>query len=251
MNERCQLNPKANLIREKLLIFSNNELKINKKTNKKNFMINSKSLESYENKFEDYIIIEQDSYIYLNEENENKYKNNNSPDLYYEYSLLKNSSPVLLKTKRMRLTKHPDSISCRKLSDSIEIHVKRTETKRKEMEKNIKFLRNLSNQYKSFVEINSLNNNHKCNFYQKKKKINLHNSQVHLNKYKYNINEDKKNDKSVIKLHKMWKSKKNNCSKKKIKHQNKRINNDIFGKTEVFSMRDSKNFYFKFKQFKI
>ena len=161
MNQRCKYNQKANIIREKLLIFSNNELTINKKTNKKNFMINSKSLESYENKFEDYIIIERDSYIYLNEENDNKYTNNNSPDLYYEYSLLKNSSPVLLKTKRMRLTKHPDSISCRKLSDSIEIHVKRTEKKRKEMENSIKFLRNLSNQYKSSVEIDTLNKNNK------------------------------------------------------------------------------------------
>ena len=153
MNQRCQYNQKANIIREKLLIFSNNELTINKKTNKKNFMINSKSLESYENKIEDYIIIEQDSYIYLNEENDNKYTNNNSPDLYYEYSLLRNSSPVLLKTKRMRLTKHPEQISCRKLSDSIEFHIKRTETKKKEMENNIKFLRNLSNELKSLKSI--------------------------------------------------------------------------------------------------
>ena len=223
MNERCQLNPKANLIREKLLIFSNNELTINKKTNKKNFMINSKSLESYENKFEDYIIIEQDSYIYLNEENENKYKNNNSPDLYYEYSLLKNSSPVLLKTKRMRLTKHPDSISCRKLSDSIEIHVKRTEKKRKEMENSIKFLRNLSNQYKSTVEIDTLNKNNKKNFHKKKKKINFNITQIDLNKYKFNINEDKKSDKSIIKLHKMWKSKNRSCSKKKSKIKTKQL----------------------------
>ena len=248
MNQRCKYNQKANIIREKLLIFSNNELTINKKTNKKNFMINSKSLESYENKFEDYIIIERDSYIYLNEENDNKYTNNNSPDLYYEYSLLKNSSPVLLKTKRMRLTKHPDSISCRKLSDSIEIHVKRTEKKRKEMENSIKFLRNLSNQYKSFVEIEHLKIN-KCNSNKTKKKKNTHNSQLHLSKYKFN-NDDKKSDKSIIKLHKMYKSKKKSCSKRK-KNQNICINNDIFGRTEVFSMRDCKNFYFEFKQLKI
>ena len=245
MNQRFQINKKANLIRAKLLIFSNNELNLNKK-NQKKFLINSKSLESYENKIEDYIITEHNSYIYLNEENEKK--NNNSPDLYYEYSLLRNSSPVLLKTKRMRLTKHPDKISCRKLSDSIEIHIKRTEKKRKEMENNIKFLRNLSNQYKSFVEIEHLKIN-KCNSNKKKKKKNTHNSQLHLSKYKFN-NDDKKSDKSIIKLHKMYKSKKKSCSKRK-KNQNICINNDIFGRTEVFSMRDCKNFYFEFKQLKI
>ncbi len=244
MNQRCKYNQKANIIREKLLIFSNNELTINKKTNKKNFMINSKSLESYENKFEDYIIIERDSYIYLNEENDNKYTNINSPDLYYEYSLLKNSSPVLLKTKRMRLTKHPDSISCRKLSDSIEIHVKRTEKKRKEMENSIKFLRNLSNQYKSTVEIDTLNKNNKKNFHKKKKKINFNITQIDLNKYKFNINKDKKSDKSIIKLHKMWKSKNRSCSKKKIKNQNKTVNNEIFEKNEFYSMRDYKKLLF-------
>ena len=79
MNQRFQINKKANLIRAKLLIFSNNELNLNKK-NQKKFLINSKSLESYENKIEDYIITEHNSYIYLNEENEKK--NNNSPDLY-------------------------------------------------------------------------------------------------------------------------------------------------------------------------
>ena len=242
MNQRFQINKKANLIRAKLLIFSNNELNLNKK-NQKKFLINSKSLESYENKIEDYIITEHNSYIYLNEENEKK--NNNSPDLYYEYSLLRNSSPVLLKTKRMRLTKHPDKISCRKLSDSIEIHIKRTEKKRKEMENSIKFLRNLSNQYKSTVEIDTLNKNNKKNFHKKKKKkINFNITQIDLNKYKFNINEDKKSDKSIIKLHKMWKSKNRSCSKKKIKNQNKTVNNEIFEKNEFYSMRDYKKLLF-------
>ena len=48
----------------------------------------------------------------------------------------------------------------------------------------------------------------------------------------------------------MYKSKKKSCSKRK-KNQNICINNDIFGRTEVFSMRDCKNFYFEFKQLKI
>ena len=41
MNQRFQINKKANLIRAKLLIFSNNELNLNKK-NQKKFLINSK-----------------------------------------------------------------------------------------------------------------------------------------------------------------------------------------------------------------
>ena len=50
-------NLKANIIREKLLIFSNEELQINKKNHRNNFLINSKPLESYENKYDNYIII--------------------------------------------------------------------------------------------------------------------------------------------------------------------------------------------------
>ena len=59
INPKILKNKKANIIREKLLIFSNKELQINKKNHDNNFLINSKPLESYENVCENYIIIEQ------------------------------------------------------------------------------------------------------------------------------------------------------------------------------------------------
>ena len=128
-------NLKANIIREKLLIFSNEELQINKKNNRNNFLINSKPLESYEKKYDNYIIIEHYSFIHLKDEN-NKLQN-------------KDPSPILLKTKKMRLTKHPDKIHPRKLSDSIELTIRRSQSKNKIIENNIKYLRNLSKNFKS------------------------------------------------------------------------------------------------------
>ena len=200
------INSKANEIREKLLIITNKELKQNKIIQNKKIMINSKSLESYEKIFENYIIIEYDSFIYLNDDNEFDNKNN-YPDLYQNNNFLNNNSPIKVKTKRMRLTKHPEQISCRKLSDSIEFHIKRTETKKKISEK----IR------KKKIKSNDLT------FYDK----------TILNK------ENTKNDEketNIIQLHKMWETHKKNFSK--INSRNNIFKNDLFLKNDIYSTRE-------------
>ena len=54
-NKKLNITTKANNIRTKLLISINKEL--NTKIIKKDFLINSKSIESYFNEFENYVII--------------------------------------------------------------------------------------------------------------------------------------------------------------------------------------------------
>ena len=227
------INSKANEIREKLLIITNKELQQNKIIQNKKFMINSKSLESYEKIFENYIIIEYDSFIYLNDDNEFDNKNN-YPDLYQNNNFLNNNSPIKVKTKRMRLTKHPEQISCRKLSDSIEFHIKRTETKKKEMENKIKFLRNLSNELKSLKAIYPKK---KIGEKIRKKKIKSNDLTFYdktiLNK------ENTKNDEketNIIQLHKMWETHKKNFSK--INSRNNIFKNDLFLKNDIYSTRE-------------
>ena len=114
-------NLKANEFREKLLKFTYEELKKIKESQPKDFLINSKSLETYEKNFENYIVVENDNII------DNK---DNSPVLFYKYDFLKNSSPILIKSK-IRLTKHPEKKSTRKLTDTIEINIKKSRHKYK------------------------------------------------------------------------------------------------------------------------
>ena len=55
-------NPQANKIRTTLLICSNDEISKNKKNHQQsNFLLNSKELETYENSFENFIILEHDN----------------------------------------------------------------------------------------------------------------------------------------------------------------------------------------------
>ena len=242
-------NLKANIIREKLLIFSNEELQINKKNHRNNFLINSKPLESYENKYDNYIIIEHNSFIYLKDENNKLQNKKDSPDSFYKYNVFQDPSPILLKTKKMRLTKHPDKVYPRKLSDSIELTIRRTQTKNTIMESDIKYLRNLSKNFKSFNKIKQVitkrNNSEKL----RKKKIqkNLqYNSYVYNNKNeesKESIEED-----SIIKLHKMWKTHKKKYYTKKTSRKQliKILKNNYYMKTEAYSMRDPQNLYLVF-----
>ena len=203
-------NLKANEFREKLLKFTYKELKKIKESQPKDFLINSKSLETYEKNFENYIVVENDNII------DNK---DNSPVLFYKYDFLKNSSPILIKSK-IRLTKHPEKKSTRKLTD-------------------IKYLRNLSNQLKK----NKSNIKRKYSGKINKKKFN---KTINIT---YTYREDNKdNENSIIKLHKISKLKKKKNSFKKAR--NKFIF-DFLKKSDFLTKRDSQQIYLKYKNEKL
>ena len=240
-------NLKANIIREKLLIFSNEELQINKKNNRNNFLINSKPLESYEKKYDNYIIIEHYSFIHLKDENNKLQNKDDSPDSFFQHNQFKDPSPILLKTKKMRLTKHPDKIHPRKLSDSIELTIRRSQSKNKIIENNIKYLRNLSKNFKS-TKIKKIIPQR--NYSEKLRKKKIHNN---LNSYICNDkNEETKEsieeEDCIIKLHKMWKSHKKKYYTKKTSRKQliKIMNNHNYMETEVYSMREPENLFLVF-----
>ena len=222
-------NLKANEFREILLKFTYKELKKIKESQPKDFLINSKSLETYEKNFENYIVVENDNII------DNK---DNSPVLFYKYDFLKNSSPILIKSK-IRLTKHPEKKSTRKLTDTIEINIKKTNTKKIEIKNNIKYLRNLSNQLKK----NKSNIKRKYSGKINKKKFN---KTINIT---YTYREDNKdNENSIIKLHKISKLKKKKNSFKKAR--NKFIF-DFLKKSDFLTKRDSQQIYLKYKNEKL
>ena len=240
-------NLKANIIREKLLIFSNEELQINKKNNRNNFLINSKPLESYEKKYDNYIIIEHYSFIHLKDENNKLQNKDDSPDSFFQHNQFKDPSPILLKTKKMRLTKHPDKIHPRKLSDSIELTIRRSQSKNKIIENNIKYLRNLSKNFKS-TKIKKIIPQR--NYSEKLRRKKIHNN---LNSYICNDkNEETKEsieeEDCIIKLHKMQKSHKKKYYSKKTSRKQliKIMNNHNYMETEVYSMREPENLFLVF-----
>ncbi len=223
-------NLKANEFREKLLKFTYEELKKIKESQTKDFLINSKSLETYEKNFENYIVVENDNII------DNK---DNSPVLFYKYDFLKNSSPILIKSK-IRLTKHPEKKkSTRKLTDTIEINIKKSNTKKIEITKNIKYLRNLSNQLKKNKSKIKRKYSGKINKKKFNKTINI----------TYTYREDNKdNENSIIKLDKISKLKKKKNSFKKSR--NKYVF-DLLKKSDFLTKRDSQQFYLKYKNEKL
>ena len=248
INPKILKNKKANIIREKLLIFSNKELQINKKNHDNNFLINSKPLESYENVCENYIIIEHYSFIYLKDEN-NKFQNkNDSPESFYSYNPLKDPSPILIKSKKMRLTKHPEQICPRKLSDSIELTI-RSKSKHKIIEDNIKYLRNLSKHFKSFNKIKKIFPKRNNSEVLRRKKMHKH---YNLSPFIHNDRKDDskepiEEENSIIKLHKMWKThKKKYYTKKTTRDELRKIMGNNYLDTEVYSIREPKNMFLVF-----
>ena len=92
-NKKLNITTKANIIRTKLLISINKEL--NSKIVKKDFLINSKSIETYFNEFENYVIVERD--IITNSQKDYKrLKEKDELPLYLVKLNLNESSPINL-----------------------------------------------------------------------------------------------------------------------------------------------------------
>ena len=144
-NNKLDLSFKANYIRTKLLILINKEL--NNHDKNKDFLINSKSIESYFNEFENYVIVERD--IITNSQKDYKrLKEKDELPLYLVKLNLKESSPINLNVaKKLRLTKNPDFYSKKCLSGKCELND--LEKDKKLVEINIRYLRTFCNLLKS------------------------------------------------------------------------------------------------------
>ena len=245
-NNKLDLSFKANYIRTKLLILINKEL--NNNNQNKDFLINSKSIESYFNEFENYVIVERD--IITNSQKDYKrLKEKDELPLYLVKLNLKESSPII-NTKKMTLTKNPDFSYHRSYSHNSNICEKEKKMKKK-IEYNIRYLREFCLLLKSKKTIGktiSMERNKSLIIRRKKFPIKDSNKKLkdllHKNN-EININKDKNsqlNDKNVISLHKKMgtakdvRHKKNYKSLvllKSIKENKGFLSNLIFGKDDM------------------
>ena len=214
-NKKLNITTKANNIRTKLLISINKEL--NTKIVKKDFLINSKSIETYFNEFENYVIVERD--IITNSQKDYKrLKEKDELPLYLVKLNLKESSPINLNVaKKLRLTKNPDFYSKKCLSGKCELND--LEKDKKLVEINIRYLRTFCNLLKSNNIIIERKNNgirNKSQIIRRKKfsRQDCNNGNYELknllnkenkNFYCYN----NKNNDNIIQLYKMWDTDKN------------------------------------------
>ena len=229
-NKKLNITTKANNIRTKLLISINKEL--NTKIVKKDFLINSKSIETYFNEFENYVIVERD--IITNSQKDYKrLKEKDELPLYLVKLNLNESSPINLNVaKKMRLTKNPDFFVKKGFSGKGEFN---NLEKDKKVEINIRYLRTFCNLLKSNIIITDRKKNRNKSQILRRKKFSrkdCNNCNIELNnllkKEKEKEKEDKKyksyntND-NIIKLHKMWDN--DETSNNKNSNSNKRVDN--------------------------
>ena len=229
-NKKLNITTKANIIRTKLLISINKEL--NTKIVKKDFLINSKSIETYFNEFENYVIVERD--IITNSQKDYKrLKEKDELPLYLVKLNLNESSPINLNVaKKMRLTKNPDFFVKKGFSGKGEFN---NLEKDKKVEINIRYLRTFCNLLKSNIIITDRKKNRNKSQILRRKKFSrkdCNNCNIELNnllkKEKEKEKEDKKyksyntND-NIIKLHKMWDN--DETSNNKNSNSNKRVDN--------------------------
>ena len=227
-NNKLDLSFKANYIRTKLLILINKEL--NNNNQNKDFLINSKSIESYFNEFENYVIVERD--IITNSQKDYKrLKEKDELPLYLVKLNLNESSPINLNVaKKMRLTKNPDFFVKKGFSGKGEFN---NLEKDKKVEINIRYLRTFCNLLKSNIIITDRKKNRNKSQILRRKKFSrkdCNNCNIELNNLlkKEKEKEDKKyksyntND-NIIKLHKMWDN--DETSNNKNSNSNKRVDN--------------------------
>ena len=229
-NKKLNITTKANIIRTKLLISINKEL--NSKIVKKDFLINSKSIETYFNEFENYVIVERD--IITNSQKDYKrLKEKDELPLYLVKLNLNESSPINLNVaKKMRLTKNPDFFVKKGFSGKGEFN---NLEKDKKVEINIRYLRTFCNLLKSNIIITDRKKNRNKSEILRRKKFSrkdCNNCNIELNnllkKEKEKEKEDKKyksyntND-NIIKLHKMWDN--DETSNNNNSNSNKRVDN--------------------------
>ena len=229
-NKKLNITTKANNIRTKLLISINKEL--NTKIVKKDFLINSKSIETYFNEFENYVIVERD--IITNSQKDYKrLKEKDELPLYLVKLNLNESSPINLNVaKKMRLTKNPDFFVKKGFSGKGEFN---NLEKDKKVEINIRYLRTFCNLLKSNIIITDRKKNRNKSQILRRKKFSrkdCNNCNIELNNLLKKEKEKEKEDKNyknyntndnIIKLHKMWDN--DETSNNKNSNSNKRVDN--------------------------
>ena len=229
-NKKLNITTKANIIRTKLLISINKEL--NSKIVKKDFLINSKSIETYFNEFENYVIVERD--IITNSQKDYKrLKEKDELPLYLVKLNLNESSPINLNVaKKMRLTKNPDFFVKKCLSGKGEFN---NLEKDKKVEINIRYLRTFCNLLKSNIIITDRKKNRNKSQILRRKKFSrkdCNNCNIELNNLLKKEKEKEKEDKNyknyntndnIIKLHKMWDN--DETSNNNNSNSNKRVDN--------------------------
>ena len=129
----------ANNIRTNLLIYVHNELISNQNNN---ILINSKHTDTYCKKFENYVIVERDT-ITSSEKEYKILKERDELPLFLVKLNLNENIPVILKTKKIKLTKNPNKNHS---LDSCELYKNKD---KKQFENNIRYLRTFSHLLKS------------------------------------------------------------------------------------------------------
>ncbi len=235
-------NPQANKIRTTLLICSNDEISKNKKNHQQsNFLLNSKELETYENSFENFIILEHDN-ISGHEGSNSLNDKDIINDFFFQYNQ-KEISSIDIKQKKKVLTKHPEILSPTKSIDSNENFIKRSNTKKEEIYNNYLYLKHLCNHFKSSIKIENKRRNSvilRRKKYVKSENINLISPIIKI-KYINNKKEEIKEienkinqDNEVIILHKIERN-------KKIKHSTTKKNNKTYFKRYSLNVTHDEN----------
>ena len=213
----------ANKIRTLLLITIDNELAEKKNENKNTLLINSKPSRNYEEKFENYIILERSIFGSIGSLFK---KNTHNLDEFFKNPRYKSIEQTIIPTKKLKISKRRNaiiSIEIKKNKVNDFYSKKKYETKQKLISQNIKILRYYCSNLKSREEI-------------KKSQIIRNNSEI-IRRKKYHNNYGSKNFVStghsvpnvnnkikfkdankIIQLHKMWKPKQN-CKNIKKKMQ--------------------------------
>ena len=201
----------ANKIRTSLLVTINKELMEIRE--KKQLLINSKEYSDYQKKFDNFVILERDL---INGPNHNNTNNISSINFFsFPSEDYQNDKNIMI--QKIQISKRRNAIFQirRKIKD---FYLKQeNENKKKKIYENIQKLKNFCSHLKSKEAI-TINHNqrNKSEIIRRKKYSLINNKNIlisecnHLKSDKIQI---KKETECIIKLHKMWKSKKKSLNK--------------------------------------
>lgn len=207
----------ANQIRTNLLITINNELTKLKNSKHNELLVNSIESNEYEKNFENFVILERDAHMSSNinlTANVSFTDFFNPPPNYYQTE--KNFI-----SQKIKLSKRRNAIFKIRKKRHIDFYLKKEyEIKKKKINESIRSLRFFCSHLKSREEINNKNNQrNKSAIVRRKKFSHIISQKGILTLRDYNNlktqTENEKDSENVIKLHKMWKSKKKKLASNK------------------------------------
>ena len=212
----------ANKIRTSLLITINKELMEIKKSKNKNILINSKEFDDYQKEFANFIVLERDLIKGPNQ----IYTNNISSVDFFSYPSHDYQNEKNFMIQKIQISKRRNAIFQIKMEKK-DISFAEEYNNKNKIYENIQKLKFLCSHLKSKDEI-TLNHNQrnksaiirrkKCSLFSNKNILTVGGNHLKIDKTQIEKEE------SIIKLHKMWKSKKKKNIKKDLDKNGKKKN---------------------------